>query len=360
MKVAVLGSGGGGLAVAHDFGKHGHKVRLFDFETFPQNINAVKENMGVHAEGDLQGFAPVEYSGHNIEEALKGAELVIAVGPAYSTKPFAEACKPYLKKDQVTIVCPSSCGGSIEFKNGIGSPLDEDGFLVAETNTLPYAVRVTEPGKVRIFLKLRGGLFLAALPASKTPKVMKMVKDVYPHLVAAKNIMQTSLQNGNPVIHPAITLMNVGLIERTKGDFYFYEDGVTPAVGRLVEAVDKERLAIAEKLGADVLPDPKLGMLQGYQTENNYNSSYQKAPGYKGIKAQSSLDYRYFNEDVGYGLVFMSNLGSQVGVPTPNIDAIITVVSTIMQRDYRWEQMRTMETLGLSNLSLNELRKLIS
>ena len=176
----------------------------------------------------------------------------------------------------------------------------------------------------------------------------------------AKNIMQTTLQNGNPIIHPAITLCNVGLIERTNGDFYFYEDGVTPAVGRLVDAVDKERVNIARKLGVTVLPDPELGMLQGYQTENNYNTSYQKAPGYKGIKAQSSLDYRYFNEDVGYGLVFMSTLGAQIGVPAPHMDSIITLVSTIMQRDYRKERKRTMETLGLSGKNAEELEKLLA
>lgn len=360
MKVAILGSGGGGLAVAHDFSTHGHEVRLFDFENFPDNIKAVKENGGIFAEGDLKGFAPVKYSGHNISEALIGAELVIAVGPAYSTKPFAEACKPHLEKGRVVIVCPSSCGGSVEFKNRMGRPIRDEDILVAETNTLPYAVRVTEPGKIRVFLKLRGGLFLAALPAGNTENVLNMVRDVYPHLLAAKNIMQTSLQNGNPVIHPAITLMNVGLIERTGGDFYFYEDGVTTAVGRLVEAVDKERLAIAQKLGVDVIPDPELGMLQGYQTENNYNTSYQKAPGYKGIKAQSSLDYRYFNEDVGYGLVFMSGLGTQIGVPTPHMDSIITIVSTLMQRDYRKEQKRTMETLGLAGKSVEDLKKLFS
>jgi len=360
MKVAVLGSGGGGLAVAQDFSAHGHEVRLFDFENFPDNIKAVKKNGGISAEGDLKGFTPVKYSGHDTSEALKGAELVIAVGPAYSTKPFAEACKPHLKKGQVIIVCPSSCGGSVEFKNGIGRPIRDEDILVAETNTLPYAVRVTEPGKIRVFLKLRGGLFLAALPARNTEKVLNMVKDVYPHLVAAKNIMQTSLQNGNPVIHPAISLLNVGLIERTGGDFFFYEDGVTPAVGRLVEAVDKERLAVAKKLGVNVLPDPELGMLQGYQTENNYDTSYQKAPGYKGIKAQSSLDYRYFNEDVGYGLVFMSRLGAQIGVPTPHMDSIITLVSTIMQRDYRGEQKRTMDALGLGGKSAEELKKLLT
>jgi opine dehydrogenase len=104
----------------------------------------------------------------------------------------------------------------------------------------------------------------------------------------------------------------------------------------------------------------ELGMLQGYQTENNYNTSYQKAPGYKGIKAQSILDYRYFNEDVGYGLVFMSGLGAQIGVPTPNMDSIITIASTLMQRDYRKEQERTMETLGLAGKSVEDLKELFS
>jgi len=360
MKVAVLGSGGGGLAVAHDFSSHGHEVRLYDFEDFPANIEAVKRDGGIFAEGHLEGFAHVKYAGHDVGEALKGAELVMAVGPGYSTRPFAEACRPHLVEGQAVVVCPSSCGGSLEFKKGIGRPIRDEGILVAETNTLPYAVRVTEPGRIRVFLKLRGGLFLAALPAGNTERVLSMVRGVYPHLLAARNVMQTSLQNGNPVIHPAITLMNVGLIERTGGDFYFYEDGVTPAVGRLVEAVDRERLAIARRLGVDVLPDPELGVLQGYQTEDNYDTSYQRAPGYRGIKAQSSLDYRYFNEDVGYGLVFMSCLGAQIGVPTPIMDSIIAIVSTIMQRDYRGEGKRTVETLGLAGEGVEGIIELIS
>lgn len=292
---------------------------------------------------------------------MTGVELVMVVGPAYSTKPFAQACSSHLnKREQAVIICPGSCGGSLEFKNELGIHITDKEFLLAETNTLPYAVRVTDPGKIRVFLKLRGGLFLAALPSRNTEAVLSMVKDVYPPILPAENVLQTSLQNGNPVIHPAITLLNVALIERTGGDFYFYEDGVTTAVGRLVEAVDKERLAIAQKLGVDILPDPQLGILQGYQTENNYDTSYQKAAGYKGIKAQSSIDYRYFNEDVGYGLVFMSGLGAQISVPTPHMDSIITIVSTLMQRNYKKEQKRSMETLGLAGKSVEDLKKLLS
>ena len=92
---------------------------------------------------------------------------------------------------------------------------------------------------------------------AQTNAVLEKVRDVYPTMSAAKNILQTSLQNGNPVIHPAITLLNVALIERTQGDFDFYHQGVTPTVGRLIRAVDNERIAIGKKLGVEVIPDPE-------------------------------------------------------------------------------------------------------
>jgi opine dehydrogenase len=360
MKIAVLGSGNGGCAVAFDCAAHGHRVSLFDFEEFPESIKAVQNNGGVYCEGELEGFQKLAYAGHEIEKALEGADVVYAVGPAYSTRPFAEACKPCLKQGQIVIVCPGSCGGALEFKNGAGLGLRDQAVIVAETSTLPYAVRLLEPGKIRIFNKLRGGLFLAALPAIKTGYVLGRVRDVYPAMSAARNVLQTSLQNGNPVIHPTITLMNVARIERTKGDFDFYHDGVTPAVGRLIEAVDKERIAIGKKLGVVVIPDPELGVMQGYMVEATYDTGFVTAPGFAGVKAQSSLDYRYFNEDVGYGLVFLRKLGEQVGVATPIISAVITLASLLMNRDYVGEARRTMETLGLSKHTAEELEGLLA
>ncbi len=360
MNVAVLGSGNGGCAVAFDCAAHGHQVSLFDFEQFPASIQAVQNNGGIHCQGVLEGFQPVGYAGHEIEKALNGSDIIYAVGPAYSTRPFAEACKPFLKRGQIVIVNPSSCGGSIEFKNGAGLDLGDENIVVAETSTLPYAVRLLEPGKIRIFNKLKGGLFMAAVPAKKTDFVLEQVRDVYPAMSAARNILQTSLQNGNPVIHPAITLMNVALIERTQGDFDFYHQGVTPAVGRLVEAVDRERIAIGKKLGIEIIPDPELGVLQGYMTEATYDRGFNTAPGFAGVKAQGNLDYRYFNEDVGYGLVFFQKLGEQIGVKTPVMSAVITLASLLMNRDYLGEARRTMETLGLSKHTVKELEKALA
>ena len=151
MNIAVLGSGNGGCAVAFDCAAHGHQVSLFDFEQFPDSIKAVQKNGGIHCEGELEGFQPLVYAGHEIEKTLDGADIIYAVGPAYSTRPFAEVCRPYLQKGQIVIVNPSSCGGAIEFKNGAGLDLRDEGIVVAETSTLPYAVRLLEPGKMPDF-----------------------------------------------------------------------------------------------------------------------------------------------------------------------------------------------------------------
>ncbi|NIP18418.1 MAG: opine dehydrogenase [Xanthomonadales bacterium] len=358
MNITVLGAGAGGTAVAFDCANHGHEVRLFDLPQFPANIEAIADSGGINAEGDISGFAPVVYAGHDVDEALDAAQLIYVVGPAYSTEPFGAAVAGKLEPGQTVVVSPGSCGGALAFKKAAGLAVEDDSIRLAETSTLHYAVRLTAPGRIRVFLKLRAGNLLAALPSRLTGEVLELVADVYPGMEPAASVLQTSLQNANPVIHPAVTLANAARIEGTGGDFLFYEDGVTDSVGRLIETVDNERIVVGRALGIEVLPDPELGMRQGYMLENNYGAAYREAPGFRGIGAQPQLDHRYLNEDVGYGLVFMSGLGRQLGVPTPSMDAIINLSSVLMARDYAIEAKRTPRSLGIGGLSAAELRKL--
>jgi opine dehydrogenase len=239
-----------------------------------------------------------------------------------------------------------------------GLELGDDRIVVGETSTLPYAVRITGPAEINVFLKLETAVFLAATPRAGTERLYGLVSDVWPAVEPAESVFQTTLQNGNPVIHPAVTLLNAGLLERTGGDFLFYEEGVTESVGRLIEAVDRERLAIAAALGVTILSEPEIGIRQGYMTEHNYSTAYSRAPGFLGIRAQSELDHRYLTEDVGYSLILFTDLAARVGVPTPVMDAVIQVTSVVLARDFRAEGRRTLRSLGLEGLSREELSAL--
>lgn len=358
MRVAVLGAGNGGVASAFDFAQHGHEVALYAPPEFGENVVAVADAGGIRSEGELEGFAPVRYAGQDAGEALAGASLVLLVGPAYSTEPLAATAAPHLTGDMAVLVCPGSCAGAIAFKRTVGLGLDDPHHVVGETSTLPYAVRVTEPGVVHVFHKLTSGVYLAGLPRAGTDRLLALVSDVWPAVERAGTVFQTTLQNGNPVIHPAVTLLNAGLLERTGGGFLFYEEGVTESVGRLIEAVDGERLAIGGALGVTILSEPALGVRQGYMLEENYSTGYSTAPGFLGIGAQSQLDHRYLTEDVGYSLVFLSDLAARLGVPTPVIDAVIAMASVVLARDFRAEGKRTMSTLGLDGMSPEQLAAL--
>ena len=129
MKVAILGSGNGAHAAAFEWSKSGHEVWMFDFPQFDV-IQEIARKGGIQCQGEMEGFAPVAYAGSDIEKVLEGAELILAIGPAYSTEPFAKACKPFARKGQVFVVCPASFSGAIVFKQGLGIDLLDEGIIV--------------------------------------------------------------------------------------------------------------------------------------------------------------------------------------------------------------------------------------
>ena len=359
MRIGVLGSGNGGCAVAFECAMRGHEVSLFDFPEFPGQVKAIAERGGISAEGQISGFAEIAYAGHDIAPVVARADMVFAVGPAWSTRPFGEACRPHLRPGQVVVVCPGSGLGSVEFKNALGIDLRSEEVVVAETHTLPYGVRVSGPASIRVGTRVRDGLFLAALPRSQTGRVLRMVRQVYPYVSPASSVLHTTMQNGNPVIHPAICLLNVGRIEGTQGDFFFYREGVTTGVGRLIQGVDRERIAIGAAWGIEVIPDPVLGVRQGYMQTASYDTGYVESEGFKRSRAPASLDHRYVQEDAGYGLVLLAYLARRAGVETPVIDSVITALAVVSGTDFRNPKARTLESLGLGHCSCEELRDML-
>jgi opine dehydrogenase len=72
-----------------------------------------------------------------------------------------------------------------------------------------------------------------------------------------------------------------------------------------------------------------------------------------------SFDFRYITEDVPYGLVLLSSLGTAMNVETPTCDHMIEVVNRIINRDFYAEGL-TLQKLGVDNLSKNELLDFIN
>src|SRR5262249_41472701 len=144
----------------------------------------------------------------------------------------------------------------------VGRPPRDAGVTLAETDTAAYVCRKVAPDAAHIW-GVVSGLGLGVFPAAETERVAAALAPIftrdghegsetairlYPHVLAC------GLSAMNPVVHPAGVLLNAGRIEYSQGEFFFYEEGVTPAVCQVIEAVDAERRAIGRALGLELLP----------------------------------------------------------------------------------------------------------
>jgi len=153
-------------------------------------------------------------------------------------------------------------------------------------------------------------------------------------------------------------LLNAGRIERSRGDYYFYEEGVTPAVCHLIYAVDRERRAIADALGLDLPPVDEAFHRAGFGPRGDLWATINGSRMLTQLRAPGSLETRWLTEDVPYGLGAWVGLGEQFGIQTPILRSLIQLISAMMGVDY-WKDVRTTAHLGIATMNRESLLRYV-
>ena len=365
--IAVLGGGNGGHAVAAELALAGFKVNFFELPQFAPNFERVLRTREVRTEGiSGENVAKLNVATTDIQQAIRDAEIIFVITPAFGHKKMAEVSAPFVQEGQIFLLMPGS-GGSLEFAKIFRQKRVRKGVILAESATLPYGARLKGPGHVSLFinaLTLPTGVF----PSQRTPEVIARLKRFYPVITPAKDVLEAAINNPNPIVHPVATLLSATRIEHSKGEFYLYAEGMTPAVARAFESLNEERLAICKTMGYKLhhwnnleFEDYNLGETEEecrYRILNtSMDSCFGKDGIYAGIKMKGPehLKDRYVTEDVPYGMVLISTLGDLLEIPTPTHDAVIQLASVINRTDYRKTGRGTKE-LGLSAMDKQQLR----
>ena len=354
--IAILGAGHGGCAAAADLGKRGYSVRLHARN--PDRLTPLRAQGGIEARGIVQGLVPIELMTGDVGQAVHGADLIMLVVPSVAHAYYAHALARLIDGSQPIFINPGHTGGGLHFRQELRNAGYRGRVRSCETVTLTYIARMEAPGTVGIYSHTRQ-LRFAALPAREAAALFELIKPLYPEIRQAVNVLETGLSNLNAVFHPPGMIMNAGWIEHSSGDFLFYREGFTDAVGRVTAAVDAERMAIAKALGIAVSPfidvfyEAGLTSLAARESRDIARACKESEPN-KTIKSPSSLDHRYVHEDVGYGLVPMAALGALADVPAPTIGALVQLAGLAVGIDYVREGL-TLERLGLAGKSPSEL-----
>src|SRR6202035_2655920 len=233
---------------------------------------------------------------------------------------------------------------------------------VAEMDNYPYSCRRLAPVRIRPIVAKRW-LQIAAFPGNRIAAVHPRLSRLFPQAVAARNALYTGFTNANAMLHVANCVANAARIE--SGDSYkFYAEGVTPAVARLYQAINRERVAVAAALAASVPTladwfDRVYGVREATLVETCQRLTYNSDGPYQPTGTPKSLDHKFITEDVPTGLIPMSALGRAAGVETPAIDALVEIVRSMTGKDFAAEA-RTLERLGLGGMGGPQIRRVMN
>jgi opine dehydrogenase len=357
--IAVLGGGNGGHCMAADLTLAGHDVHWYELPELadgrfgPALASGVVTMTGIGRTGAARPALVTT----DMAAALAGTKLVNVAIPAFGHGRFFELMLPHLVDGQVVVLWAGDFG-AIELYTLIRRERPGLAVDVVEASTLPYGTRLTGPAAVELILSAPL-LVASAVPATRNPEVIPGLTELWPCVAPAENALAAALSNPNPIVHPPGSLLNVGRIQFSKGNFYMYGEGITEAVARVIRHVYDETAMIAEAYGCRVLQYEDKDFrttvsIMGVAFQAPFDTSGEIAR----ILGPKTIHDRYITEDLPMGLVPAAQLARLAGKPAHLIEAIVYLGSSVCDQDF-WQQGRTLDKLGLAGMSVEEIIRLV-
>ncbi len=349
--VGIIGTGPIGLGCAAVLSKNAINSFIWSpTGSFPERLE-LGQSVRVTGAVEIE-FVPAMVL--TAQKLVEVCDIIVLAIPAYGHKMVLDQIALNLRSDQ-TVIISSHVPFASEYLHSI---LEGKGItpLIIALSTTIVAGRKKSPLQVNLST-LRDRVDIATLPAEHAELGLGICQQLFgDRFVLRDGLMAISLSNLNPQNHLGIALCNLTRIE--KGETWIQAENITPAVGRLLEKLDGERLAIGQALN--------LKLRNIYE---HFSWSFHVEPGSVADMSAAmvkngqcgygptNMETRYVLEDVPYGLVPIAWLGRQVGVRAPLHEAGITLFNALYDCNFYAmnDLMMGLETMGKSDDNLLKL-----
>jgi len=364
-KVAVIGNSARALGAvcAADLTLAGHQVSFAVFPEQAAQLAEIRRRGGFMVEGDAKhlvsqrtGLAALHAICDTIAEALRDAEVVLIECRVQELERRFTAMIPDLPRGAVVHVqshgyWPAARLTPLLRKAGRGD------VLVTEAAAPTHAARVN--GSIVTPKGLRRGIEMTTVPASRNADAVGRLQQIFPHVKAASSVLQTGLENLNLIVHPAMILPNVGLMERAGLDgrrVGFYQECVVPCTGVLGEAMDVERARVCAAYGIKHTPMPA-AIQQYYGMSGNTFYEAMQNDFYKSLPDFPSDIWREWEmDDVPYAIVPLVFLAEQARIDVPLHRACAEVLGVLLKID-PWKSGPTLADMDLEGTPAEVMRR---
>ncbi|MCX8995945.1 NAD/NADP octopine/nopaline dehydrogenase family protein [Rhizobiaceae bacterium BDR2-2] len=328
MRIAIFGAGAVGLSLAAYWLSQGHQAVIVSLSG--RGRARFSDRPVLKGSGCVSGQWQIEFL--DPHTALEGAELAVIAQQVEGHLAAVDALDAHLGNGQCVLV-----SGALAFATSLlaerlkGRGID---VPIGATPVPPVNARMTGPCEVLVSrIKETLEVFSAGPHAQGLRRVLQPLLPATA-LSSLTPLAGADLNNINPIAHYANALCNFTRME--KGESWLTYAGYTEHAGKLIDALDAERQAIAASIGVETRSTYSYfaewnGMSGGTVPEIS------KTIVERGLSplGPASLSTRYVLEDVPYGLVPLEALGRRQGVRTPLISAGIDIFSALYGVDFR-------------------------
>ncbi len=363
---AVIGGGNLGLASAAWLAARGASVSLYI-----RGSERGRRKLASLAERGALPFTPMDaaprevrldLASERVEEVLAGRRLVFVTTPADGHPEVARHMAGCLEPGTHLVLHPGQTHGALAFRKALLDAGVEREILrsvsISELFISIFTTRSTVDD-VR-YSALKHFMAFSSFPARATGEVLSLVEEIFPttRFRAFDDCLAMAFHPIATGPHTLITLTRLGDLADGRS-YVYYLEGVNAQNTKLMRRFDDERCAIARAWGYQPL-DLLTCMQRMYDLDYDLERMYTANPAYEGYGSPTSLHTRYFTEEMPCGVKPLLDLAAKAGVETPMIRAVETMLDVLYEdMPYDFDaQARTLESLGLDGLSLEELKRL--
>jgi opine dehydrogenase len=349
VKVAILGAGGVGLGLAALVAGKGMDVCLW--APTSSGIAALIEGKPLVSKGVLEGELRVSAT-LDIGAATKGAGVIIIAVPGNGHRAVMDLVAPHVRPEQLIAISSHMSLSALYISRllsarGLACPIS------AWATTATTSTRVGA-GKVHV-TTVRQHIVASTLRREDWSEAMDRLTPLFGDVfVQAPDLMAVTLTNVNPEVHLAVALCNLTRMEY--GEKWGTYHGISTAVGRLIEAMDRERLDLAGRLGLAVhTVQEHLHESFGLPVGSVADMAAEQHVRRKGASpGPAKLEHRYVTEDVPFGIVPMVRFGRIAGVDMSLHESGLRLIDALYGRSFTAEN-DILPRLGIDTLSGPEL-----
>lgn len=349
-RIGIVGAGSIAFGTAALLHQKGHVPMLWS----PSGAGTAElQSAPLRAEGAITSEFTVKIAQSAKQLADENDALVIAL-PAYGHKAVMDALVPHIRNGQHIIISSHASLGAVYLTQRLAGRKIQAPVTAWGTTAITGRRQSGTTVKVNTVRSLVDMCTVQDTAADQDG--LAVCQNLFGDCFQKRDgLLAISLSNLNPQNHLGIALGNITRMER--GEVWSQGQNVTPTIGRLLEQLDLERLAIAKALDLKVRTIFEHFHLSFHVPVASISQMNQAmhAQG-NGGTGPATADSRYVTEDVPYGLQLTAVLGRLVGHPATLHEAGISIFSAMYGRDFTTEN-EILNALELHRFSLNDLQQ---